>query len=268
MDTLPEKPETVGDLMTSLGERVGICAKHGDYQSTGLRWRAGREIWSQCPACEAERRVAEEEERQVRAAAIRAAERERRIGSAGIPARFHGRTFDNFIADTQAKRHALTTARDFAEGFRDDKRGAGMIFAGLPGTGKTHLAAAVMQRLIDRHSVQYLTCLGLVRAVRDTWRRDSERSERELVRLLGEEIDLLVLDEIGATYGTEGEQTILFDVLDKRYSGMKSTLLLTNQDKAGFKSFVGDRVFDRLVETSRWVPFDWPSFRASARSAA
>lgn len=265
MDTLPSKPATVGNLMTSLGVRVASCAKHGEFESTGMRWRSGREIWSQCPTCEVERKAAEEAEQQRREAQRRAEERERRIGSAGIPLRFHGRTFENFIADTQGKRHALTVARDFAEGFRDEKRGAGLIFAGLPGTGKTHLAAAIMQTLVDRHAVQYLTCLGLVRAVRDTWRRESERSERELVRLLGEEIDLLVLDEIGATYGTEGEQTILFDVLDKRYAGMKSTLLLTNQDKGGFKTFVGDRVFDRLVETSRWVPFDWPSFRAAAR---
>lgn len=271
MDTWPESSgaQPASTLTDQLGERAATCPAHGAFKSRGVRWRgkSGREVWSVCPACESERRAAEEADLAQRTAAARAAERERAIGEAGIPARFQARSFENFVADTDGKRRALTVARDFAEAFRDDRRGSGLIFAGLPGTGKTHLAASIMQSLIERHSVQYLTCMGLIRAVRDTWRKDSERTERALTRMLGEEIDLLVLDEIGATYGTEGEQTILFDVLDRRYAAMKSTVLLTNQDKAGFKGFVGDRVFDRLVETSRWVAFDWPSHRAAARAA-
>ena len=69
-------------------------------------------------------------------------------------------------------------------------------------------------------------------------------------------------------YGTDGEQTIVFDVLDRRYREVRPTLILTNQDKAGLKAFVGERTFDRLVETCRWVPFDWPSYRPQARREA
>jgi len=79
---------------------------------------------------------------------------------------------------------------------------------------------------------------------------------------------LLVLDEIGVQYGTDGEQTILFDVLDRRYRDLKPSILLTNQDKAGFKQYIGERVFDRLTETSKWVAFDWQSYRATARREA
>lgn len=268
MDTSHNRSPAQEPLLTPLGEQSRHCEKHGEYVSRGTKWRGGREVWGACPGCQADREEAARQELAYRAAAARSAECERAIGEAGIPARFRARSFSNFVADTEPKRHALTVARDFAEAFSDDKRGSGLIFAGLPGTGKTHLAAAVAQALISRHSVQYLTCLGLVRAVRDTWRKDSERTEKSVVRMLGEEVDLLVLDEIGATYGTDGEQTILFDVLDKRYGAMKPTLLLTNQNKEGFKGFVGERVFDRLVETSRWVPFDWPSYRAAARGAA
>ena len=115
--------------------------------------------------------------------------------------------------------------------------------------------------------VRYTTALDLVRAVRDTWRRDSDRSELQLLNYL-ERLDLLVIDEIGMQYGTDGEQTILFDVLDRRYREVRPTILLTNQDKAGFKQFVGERTFDRLAETCRWVAFDWESYRPTARKAA
>ncbi|MBK6594316.1 MAG: ATP-binding protein [Burkholderiales bacterium] len=106
--------------------------------------------------------------------------------------------------------------------------------------------------------------MSIIRNVRGTWRKDSEQSETEVLRMYGT-ADLLVIDEIGVQYGTDGEQTILFDVMDRRYREMMPTILLTNQAKAGFKQFIGDRSFDRLVETSRWVAFDWPSHRATAR---
>ena len=76
---------------------------------------------------------------------------------------------------------------------------------------------------------------------------------------------MIVLEGASAGYG---EQTILFDVLDRRYRDMMPTILLTNQDKKGFKEFIGERTFDRLVETARWVPFDWPSYRPTARKEA
>ena len=109
--------------------------------------------------------------------------------------------------------------------------------------------------------------MGMIRAIRGTWRKESEKSETEVIQMFSS-VPLLVLDEIGVQYGTDGEQTIIFDVLDRRYRDMKPTILLTNQDKKGFKEFIGDRSFDRLVETSRWVSFDWDSYRATARKEA
>lgn len=253
-----------------LGERHAECPSHGAYRAHGFRVGAmTREIWSPCPQCVAE--DAEQIRREEAAAAAQAmrAAREAAIGEADIPPRFQGRDFAAFVADTDEKRRALTLARDFAEQFEANmRRGAGLVFAGLPGTGKSHLAAAIMLALIDRYAVRYTTCMGLIRMVRDTWRRDSELSERQVLRMLCDDIDLLVVDEVGAQYGTEGEQNLIFEVMDRRYSGMRPTILLTNQDKDGFKAFVGDRVFDRLRETSRWVAFDWPSYRPTARGQA
>ena len=57
-------------------------------------------------------------------------------------------------------------------------------------------------------------------------------------------------------YGTDGEQTILFDVQDRRYRERMPTILLTNQDKDGFKGFVGERSFDWLIESCQWIPCD------------
>ena len=193
--------------------------------------------------------------------------RSRAIGQACIPARFQAHSFASFIADTPAKIHAVTVVRDFVEQFDAGlESGAGLILAGLPGTGKTHLAAAAMMELVSRRRwVQYVTCLDMIRIVRETWRKNAEQTEREVLRTLGVSVDLLVIDEVGVQYGTDSEQTVIFEIMDKRYAEMRPTILITNQDKQGFRDYVGERVADRLRQTHDWVAFDWPSYRPTAR---
>lgn len=251
-----------------LGDKSMECEEHGSYLSNGVRYFGRREIWTPCPACEDARLAAERQAEAQRKAEQARQRMEYLLSEAAIPARFIGRTLDNFNAQTDAQRGALTISRDYVQDFEQNyAKGSSLIFSGLPGTGKSHLATAILQGLLPQHCGLYTTCMNIIRAVRGTWRKDSERSETQVLNMLAE-VPLLVIDEIGVQYGTDGEQTILFDVLDRRYRDMQPSILLTNQDKKGFKEFIGERTFDRLTETSRWVPFDWPSYRPQARKEA
>ena len=256
------------DMRKPLGDREVICNDHGAYTSTGTRYMGTHEVWTRCADCEEARLAAERQEAANKKAEAAQAHLESMIEDARIPPRFIGRTFDNFHAATDAQVHALEVASSYAKNFTENsKRGNGLILSGHPGTGKSHLAAAILQFIMPDHCGLYTTCMNVIRAVRGTWRKDSERSESEILNAYAE-VPLLVLDEIGVQYGTDGEQTILFDILDRRYRDMQPTILLTNQDKAGFKKFIGERSFDRLVESARWVSFDWESYRAQARKDA
>lgn len=246
-----------------LKEKPGTCETHGDFVSRHIFGSR----WSRCPECQ--RQVADEQTKaeQERDAAEKRARLDAWLGRSAIPVRFIGRTFESFKASTPEQVRALTVLRDYAEGFdAAAKRGQGLILTGKPGTGKSHLAASVLQVLSGK-PVMYATCMDLIRMVRETWRKDSDRSERQVLTQLGG-LDLLVIDEMGVQYGTDGEQTILFDVLDLRYRNVKPTILLTNQDLQGLKGFLGDRSYDRLKETCRHVSFDWDSYRPQARKEA
>lgn len=257
-----------GSLRHALGERQAQCPAHGSYTSTGARYLGSREVWTPCPDCEEARLAAERKAQADRLAARAAARLQTMLGQARIPARFIGRTFDTFVADSEAKQRALTVAREFAENFDEHYRaGSSLVFLGKPGTGKSHLAAAILQAIMPAHCGLYVTCMQVVRAVRNSWRKDSERSEAEVFAEFAR-VPLLVMDEVGVQYGTEGEQTVLFEVLDRRYREMTPTLLLTNQNMPGLKQFLGERVHDRLAETARAVVFDWESYRKQARKEA
>jgi DNA replication protein DnaC len=265
MELLTKLLQNIPNRM-SLGEKQAQCPDHGEFTSSGMKYMTNIQVWTKCPDCE-DRRISDDRKAEAEKQAKHAREQlESQLEQSAIPARFLSKTFESFNSQGDHQSKALEIVRSYANAFGAHlSKGEGLVLSGLPGTGKSHLAAAVLQSIMPQHVGLYITCLSLIRAVRGTWRKDSEKSETEVLNTLCT-VPLLVLDEIGVQYGTDGEQTILFDVLDRRYRDMMPTILLTNQDKKGFKGFIGERSFDRLVETSRWVSFDWPSYRATARS--
>lgn len=259
---MDESPKHVAGHLPKISEeaREALCEQHGAYTSTG--YTLGRMThWTRCPECARLEREREEEGRLRARAEEEQARMEKKLQRVGIPLRYRGKDFASFVADTDAKEKARAVAMEFAQNFEHHaKKGTVAIFSGLPGTGKSHLAIAIAQAVMQHRSVFYTSAIDAVRMVRDTWRKGAEKTELEVLDMFAS-INLLILDEVGVQYGTDAEQITLFDIIDKRYRDMMPTILLTNQNKTGMKEFLGDRSFDRLREGGIWVTFDWQSHR-------
>lgn len=262
--------QTIGDIAKQVAdeieaqpsERPENCPKHGAFVSRRYTlYEGGREHWSRCQQCQDEAKATLEAQDAARRAAAEAKQHEDRLNRAGIPNRFRSRTLASFVADTPPKQRALAVAQDFAASFRDKyATGANLIFAGLPGTGKSHLALGIAQAIMPQWNSVYVTARELVMRLRATWRPDSEVSEVELQQTFTR-THLLIIDEIGVQFGTEAERTQLFAIIDERYREERPSIMLTNLDVEGFKTFIGQRAFDRLRECGEWIGFDWESYR-------
>lgn len=257
------------------------CAEHGDYTATTVEGEmAGRSFrmpWSVCPACKA----AEKAKRVETELAHRRAAFERH---ARIPRRYAGKTLAAWTATTSEQSKALAVARAYVDGFSAIDNGAdvvlqrrgidghGLVLLGRPGTGKTLMACAILEELQD-HWGQYWVAQDIIRAVRDTWRRgrrDEDRPEamKDLpsteVGLLDHfaRLELLVVDDLGAaSYGSDSERAILFDILDARYREQQPTIIVTNLSAAGLAAEIGDRAASRLRGTATLHIFDWDDQR-------
>lgn len=246
-------------------EKTDLCRHHGEFISKGFTFGKTTR-WLGCPECNQILRDAEAATQAKKEAEDAQKRLESRLSQSGIPVRYRTKDFASFIADTQDKEKALTAAMEFAHNFDDHyRKGTVVVFSGMPGTGKSHLAIAIAQAVMARHTAMYTSAIDAVRMIRNTWRRDSDKTETQVLNELAG-VHLLILDEVGVQYGTEAEQVSLFDIIDKRYRDLMPTILLTNQGKAGLKTFLGDRSFDRLREGGIWVPFDWTSQRGAVHT--
>lgn len=249
-------------------ERVPvICPHHGEYMAAVFNI-LGSVTRSNCPKC-LERNAAEREAR-VREEAAR--KKRELVASlfrrSAIPARFEDRTLANYHAQNDGQRRALKMASRYVETFDDpNSAGGSLVFCGKPGTGKTHLACAIGHALIDgQHAVLFSSVLAAVRHIKETYRKDSTRTESDAIGDLVEP-DLLILDEIGVQIGSEHEKMLVFEIINERYQQCRSTVLISNLNQDELTSYLGERVMDRFREAGGVIAFDWTSYRGTKAGA-
>lgn len=243
-----------------------FCEKHGQYTKKQFQLReGGKVLYSRCPACEAER-TAEKEKNSELILKQKKEEKIRRIlGESGIPKRFIGRTLNNFRAENDGQKKALMVSRHFAKNFEQQlSSGGSLIFSGKPGTGKTHLAAAIANAVCQQgRTALFLSVLRAVRMVKDTWNKGSDETENRVYRGLIEP-DLLILDEVGVQFGSETEKLIIFEILNGRYEQIRPSILISNLLRDEISEFLGERIIDRLREGGgSLITFNWDSYRPS-----
>jgi DNA replication protein DnaC len=155
---------------------------------------------------------------------------------------------------------AFTEARRFAESPKD-----WLVFLGVHGCGKTHLAAAIANhQLRAGKPVFFAVVPDLLDHLRSTFSPESKVTYDELFEKV-KTSPLLILDDLGTESSTPWAQEKLYQILNYRYNSRLSTVITV----AGFLEGIEGRLASRLQDPklSNVITIFAPDYRSQTRTS-
>src|SRR5215831_3818749 len=208
---------------------------------------------------------------------------DRLIGAARIPKRYEHCELDIFESVKGVTTQKTALGKIAAEKFVEEYPMSppfGLLFMGPQGIGKTHLAVGIIKKLIREKNVPCLfrTFPELLKEIQNSYNPISQSTEMSLLYPVLE-VEVLVLDELGAQNPSSWVRDEVAYVLNYRYNENKVTILTTNYKdederkdaKVGITDTlserIGVRMRSRLYEMCKTIKMDGNDFRRAVKQA-
>jgi DNA replication protein DnaC len=181
----------------------------------------------------------------------------------GLSKRMRGYTFANFkpyVSPSVAR--ATEKVENYLKNWEGNREaGGGLYFCGDVGTGKTHLAVAVMNEVMQRKRVPSL--FVTVPEFLDNLREAYMIPGRDLDEWMDavKNADLLVLDDLGAEKPNPWVRERLFVVVNHRYREALPTLFTSNIGPKDLASQLGERTASRIIAMCEWISLEGEDYR-------
>lgn len=173
--------------------------------------------------------------------------------------RFEESNFDNFDSRPGAEK-AEKIARYYADNFEVFGLESILLW-GVPGNGKSHLAAAVHNHLRKKGKVVvFVSMPDLLKKIKNTFNKGNNESEEQILKALNI-CDLLIIDDIGAEKTSDWVQEIVFLIIDNRYRRNKPIMATSNLEPKELAGQLGKRSYDRILEVSQPIENQATSYR-------
>ena len=189
-----------------------------------------------------------------------AQEKIERYQKSGVPERYFKESLDTYKIKNKMQTTAAKAATNFLHAAKcgDFKS---LVMIGNAGTGKTHLACAIIREAGGK----YRTAPDIVEEMRRAKSFTANDTEADIIKYYGH-VPLLVIDEIGRGIAATDEKYMIYQLVNARYNTRKPTVLISNLGKSDFLQYIGVAAADRLVESAEILEMNGESYRRELRA--
>lgn len=281
-ETMQSSIEPMGGISTSFQKQDKFCEFCGA-QLEQISIELGGVIryapsWKSCTCSESLEKIEKEkqeireklEQEKIIAAEVRRKEKIKTLfGNSGMSRRALACKFEGYQV-TFDNQEAIQTCSEYVNDFDIIQRSNrnGLFIVGNCGVGKSHLAYAIANALIEKNtSVICMTMIDLLLKIRSSF-QSKEQTEEQILKIY-EDCSLLVIDDIGKEKPTEWALQMIYTIIDRRYNALKPIIVTTNFGASELiKKFTlnddgstGTAIVDRLFEMCNYVPIKGDSYR-------
>ena len=147
-------------------------------------------------------------------------------------------------------REYMKEIRDYLTNYCEEypKNNRSILFTGSTGTGKTYFLHSIAKALLDRGvSVLYFTATGLFEYF-------SKRMREEDTEDYIEEVDVILIDDLGTEFSNSFTTSRFFALLNQRILDRKTMLISTNLNFKELREMYSDRVVSRFMSDYEIIP--------------
>lgn len=176
---------------------------------------------------------------------------EEKLKASGVSEEFRKKTFDNFNYERSVEvMEAFMKAKSYSKNFEKIRvtRKNSVMFIGQVGSGKTHLAIAISNILLDKGiGVIYMPYRDSITNLKQSI-TDSENFQREISKYKNAQV--LLIDDLFKGAITKSDINIMYEIVNYRY--FKSLPIITTSEKTIDDLIeIDEAIGSRLYEMSK-----------------
>lgn len=191
----------------------------------------------------------------------------RRLRFADLPDAFREMELKTFRMDAyrnDESRKRVSDACKIIKAYLDDfknqrEQGMGLfIWSRTKGSGKTRIAAGIANELLKDYTVKFAVSLTILQEIKNTWHKDAQCSESELLDALCT-TEILIIDDFGVEHAANWIDDKLYQIINERYIHKRVTIFTSNESLQTLP--YGDRITNRIKERTYQITFPEESVR-------
>lgn len=151
---------------------------------------------------------------------------------------------------------------EFCKKYKESGSKESVILSGEPGTGKTHLIAAIFRTFPGSLELVQFSTMSNIKVAAQAERKNWEIAIKPYIAC-----DMLIIDDFGIRQLTDSQKELFYFVINERYNKNKPVFITTNLSSTKIKTAIDfdvPRSFRRLFEMTNnfknFIDCDWKPY--------